>query len=71
MQHKIFDDTAILFAKSFYYSLLAHYSVDAAVFDARQALVRSLGMARQDWGTPVLFLRTGGAEVFETGMNTL
>ena len=69
MQHEIFDDTAIAFAREFYYSLLANYSIDAAVSDARQALVRNLGIARQDWGTPVLFMRTGGAEVFETGMN--
>lgn len=71
MQHKIFDDTAIAFTWEFYHSLLANYSIDAAVYDARQALAKKLGLARQDWGTPVLFMRTGGAEVFESGMNTL
>ncbi len=71
MQHKILDDTASMFAKFFYYSLLTYYSIDAAVYDARRSLVKTLGIARQDWGTPVLFLRTGGAEVFETGVNSL
>jgi len=66
MQHQIFDDTAILFAKSFYYSLLAYYSIDAAVYDARKAIVKKLGISRQDWGTPVFFLRSGVAEIFET-----
>jgi len=71
MQHRILDQTSSLFAKSFYRSLLTYYSIDAALYDARQALVKKLGIARQDWGTPVLFLRTGGAEVFETGLNSL
>ena len=64
MQHKVFDTAAIEFASSFYYSLLTHYSVDAAVHDARQSLFKKFGLAKQAWGTPVLFMRTGGAEVF-------
>jgi CHASE2 domain-containing sensor protein len=64
MQHEIRDDVAILFAREFYYSLLAHYSVDAAVVDARRAIVNRIGLGRQDWGTPVLFMRADGAKLF-------
>ncbi len=65
MQHKIHDDVAILFSREFYSSLLANYSVDAALMDARRAIMRRFGIDRQYWGTPVLFMRADGTKIFE------
>jgi len=66
MQDKIYDDVAIVFAETFYYALLAHYSVDAAVAEARQAIFTRFGLGRPDWGTPVLFMRADGERIFRT-----
>lgn len=57
MQHSIIDDTAIIFSREFYSSFIFHFSIDKAVSDARFAILKEFGLDRQDWGTPVLFLR--------------
>ncbi len=64
MQHTIRDDTAILFSKTFYSAFLVHFSVDAAVTETRRAIMKRVGLNRQDWGTPVLFMRADGAKIF-------
>jgi len=65
MQHKIQDDIAIMFAQTFYTSFLANFSIDAAVADARRAIMTRVGLGRKEWGTPVLFMRADGAKAFE------
>ncbi|GEM_PF-3047648 len=64
MQHLIRDDTAVLFTETFYSTFMACYSIDAAVTEARRAIMRRAGINRQDWGAPVLFMRADGAKIF-------
>jgi len=65
MQHLIRDDIAVVFAKTFYSTFLSSFSVDMAVTEARRAIMRHTGgLNRQDWGTPVLFMRADGAKIF-------
>jgi CHASE2 domain-containing sensor protein len=64
MQHKILDDIALLFSQAFYTSFLTNFSIDAAIADARHAIMNRVGLSRQDWGTPVLFMRADGAKIF-------
>jgi len=64
MQHLIRDDTAVLFTQTFYSTFMACYSIDAAVTETRRAIMRRAGINRQDWGTPVLFMRADGAKIF-------
>jgi hypothetical protein len=65
MQFRIFDDTAKIFSKAFYSTLITNYSIEAAVTHARMSIRR---IARQDllgWATPVLFMRTQNGAIFE------
>jgi formylglycine-generating enzyme required for sulfatase activity len=66
MQFEISDSASILFAQEFYTALADGHGVDAALGEARKAI-----FARQksvEWGTPVLFSRTGDGRVFELGV---
>jgi hypothetical protein len=63
MQHPISDESAIVFSRAFYQSLVARDPVDAAVAEGRQA-VHSKIPAEAEWATPVLFMRTPTGELF-------
>ncbi len=63
MQVEITDDAAIVFAESLYRSIAQEYTIDAAVAQTRKAIV-SAGH-ETEFGTPVLFLRSGDARLFE------
>jgi CHASE2 domain-containing sensor protein len=65
MQHPIPDKTALWFSKIFYSTLITKYSVDGAVAEARRYIMTKTSLRRQDWATPVLFMRTKDGEVFK------
>ena len=62
MQFPISDRAAVAFTGDFYGSLVDGLPVDQAVTSARKAL---LGEFRDEWATPVLFLRAPDGEIFE------
>ena len=65
MQFSISDDTAIVFAKNFYKVLSAGLPLDAAVAYGRRAIMdREEDERDQDWGVPVLYLRSEEGVIF-------
>jgi hypothetical protein len=62
MQFNVTDKAAIAFAKEFYQAVALGYPVDAAVAEARRAIL-ALGN-ELEWGTPVLYLRAPDGRVF-------
>lgn len=65
MQYPIFDQSALLFSKFFYSSFLKNYSIDEAVAGARKYISSRIGLSKQDWATPVLFMRTYNENIFK------
>ncbi|MEA2589920.1 MAG: hypothetical protein QOH66_2847, partial [Actinomycetota bacterium] len=63
MQFDITDGAAIIFAEEFYSALVEGYPVDLAVVQARKALYAE--GTDIEWGTPVLFLRSDDASLFD------
>ncbi len=64
MQYEVSDAAAIVFSTAFYRAVADWQPVDAAVGDARIAM---LGRPNEvEWGTPVLFLRAPDGQVFVT-----
>lgn len=55
-QFDIGDKNATLFASRLYLHLLSGYTVDEALFEARQAIYQKSGLEKRDWGVPVLYL---------------
>ncbi len=55
-QFKIKDKYATLMAAQLYPLLLAGYTVDEAVFEARAAIYQKAGLEHRDWAAPVLYL---------------
>jgi len=82
MRHKIFDDSAVIFAREFYEAVASGYPPDAALTEARKALMLAMGRNQQDWSLPILFMRaldgylfniqsiTGGRRYVEMGLVT-
>ena len=65
MQRPISSRAAMTFAQRFYRALAEGEPVDAAVAEARLAMVvKSPGL---EWGAPVLYLRSREAELFDLG----
>jgi formylglycine-generating enzyme required for sulfatase activity len=62
MQFEISDNVAIEFAKEFYEALVSGFPVDAAMAEARKAV---LCLGSMEWGTPVLHLRADNGVLFE------
>ena len=63
-QFKIKDDHAILVAAKVYHRLLAGFSVDEALYEARQAIYQQAGLEQRDWGVPVLYLHDPDGVLF-------
>jgi hypothetical protein len=63
-QFRIRDVSAILIAAKVYHRLLAGFSVDEALYEARQAIFQSSNVVQRDWGTPVLYLRESDGVLF-------
>lgn len=64
MQYEISDPGAITFAKSFYQGLATGRTLDRAVTAARGAM-KDANRDTLEWGTPVLYLRSEGARIFD------
>jgi len=64
MQHGIYDDSAIAFARRFYESLAASSNLDEAVASGRLAILNQRQPDDVDWGVPVLYLRSSDGVVF-------
>ncbi len=65
MQFEITDEAAIAFSERLYRALAHGYPVDAALAQARKAIFA--GGNDIEFGTPVLFLRSGDARLFDPG----
>ena len=63
MQSEISDRAAIAFAHEFYFALCRGADVDAATSEGRKAVFSAGNDV--EWGTPVLFLRSEDARLFE------
>jgi hypothetical protein len=63
MQFEISDEAAITFSRELYSALADGYPVDAAVADARQAILTSGNDV--EWGTPVLYMRAENGRIFD------
>lgn len=62
MQFEITDRAAITFAHEFYAALADNYPLDAALAEARQAIMAEGNDV--EWGTPVLYLRAPDGVIF-------
>lgn len=63
-QFKIKDKYASLMAAELYPLLLAGYTVDEAVFQARTAIYQKAGLEHRDWAAPVLYLHDKDGVLF-------
>ncbi|MFD4420271.1 CHAT domain-containing protein [Agromyces sp. NPDC058484] len=63
MQFEITDDAAIAFSDSLYTGLAQGMPIDAAIAPARRAIVGA--MREAEFATPVLYLRSGDAVLFD------
>jgi hypothetical protein len=63
MQFEISDGAAIVFAEEFYRALVDGYPVDLPVVQARKAMYAE--GTDIEWGTPVMFLRSDDAHLFD------
>ena len=63
MQFEISDEAAIIFSREFYSALADNYPVDAAVTEARIAIVHSRENTIE-WATPVLYMRAPDGMLF-------
>jgi hypothetical protein len=55
-QFKILDKNAIWLTAKVYHRLLAGYTIDEALSEARQAISQQNDLENRDWGVPVLYL---------------
>jgi DNA-binding beta-propeller fold protein YncE len=63
MQFEITDAAAIVFAQGFYEALAGGYPVDAALAEARMAILADDNDV--EWATPVLFMRVPDGRIFD------
>jgi len=64
MQYEITDRAAIEFSRSFYEAVADGLPVDLAMADARKAVSLAINNTLE-WGTPVLFMRSGDGMLFK------
>ena len=69
MQFEITDEAAIGFAQEFYAAMADGYPVDAALGEARKAIFA--GGNDVEWGTPVLYLRSGDGKIFDVDQSSI
>ncbi len=65
-QFNIYDDCAILLADKVYYRVLAGFTIDESLFEARQAMYQYKGLENRDWGAPVLYSHDKDGILFPT-----
>ena len=64
MQDAITDMAAVEFARTFYERLMTDLAVDAAVAEARKAILFEINNTLE-WGTPVLYMRAQDGRIFD------
>jgi WD40 repeat protein len=64
MQYEITDRAAIEFTRTFYGALADGFPIDVGVMEARRA-VKLAHRSSLEWGTPVLYLRSTHARIFD------
>ena len=64
MGYPFYEDSAVLFSRAFYATLLAHGQVDHAVMNSRISLANSI-KERRDWGIPRMYSRIPKGILFE------
>jgi hypothetical protein len=65
MQFRVKDQNAARLAAYLYLRVLAGYTIDEALFEARQALfTKPVNDEDPDWGVPVLYLRSADGFLF-------
>jgi tetratricopeptide (TPR) repeat protein len=69
MQYEITDEAAIAFSRDFYQAVAEGLPLDAAVSEARKAVVYSL-YNTLEWGTPVLYMRSPDGRIFDVSPET-
>ena len=65
MQFEVSDEAAICFTREFYSSIADGYPVDAALAEARKAILADVN--ETEWATPVLYMRAPDGRVFDVG----
>lgn len=55
------------FSAEFYGALASGMPLDACVTEGRKAIMLSSGLARPDWGVPIVYTRARDAQLFELG----
>jgi CHAT domain-containing protein len=65
MGYPITSQSATIFSRAFYETLVRHGQVDHAVAKGREALFAEVGAAKRDWGVPRLYIRMPKGVVFE------
>ena len=63
MQFEVSDEAAVAMASGFYSALADDYPVDAALSEARKAVLAA--GCSVEWGTPVLYLRSPDGRIFD------
>jgi hypothetical protein len=63
MQTEVSDTAAIAISSEMYVAIADGYSLEGALADARKAVYTDGNQT--EWATPVLYLRTSGADIFE------
>ena len=63
-QFDIYDANAALVAERVYQRIMTGYTIDEAVFEARQAIYQRKGLENRDWGAPVLYLHDKAGILF-------
>jgi hypothetical protein len=69
MQSEISDRAAIEFTRTFYGALADGFPIDVAVMEARRA-VKLAHRSSLEWGTPVLYLRSTHARIFDLSVSS-
>jgi tetratricopeptide (TPR) repeat protein len=64
MQFEITDQAAVEFSRTFYAAIAHQLPVDVSVTEARQAIQLAMP-GTLEWGTPVLYLRSGAGDIFD------
>ncbi len=63
-QFKILDTSAILLVARIFPRVLAGYTIDEALYEARQGIYQQYGLEQRDWVVPVLYLHDKSGVLF-------
>ena len=69
MQYDITDQASLTLSHTFYKALASGYPVDAALAEARKAIVAHSDNV--EWGTPVLYMHASDGQIFAVGQSVI